>query len=303
LFCAGNLPCEKSHRQARMSSDDIEAETFRTLAKPASAEFVGSIFFLFLAIGMASSTADFGAPGDIQVGIALCFGFCIFTVAFTIGHISGGHLNPAVTIAFMFLRKVSILRGAMYFGAQLTGMLVGVAFLRLWLPPRFQLACLAANNLGVGVTPGGAFGVEFICTMFLMTVISAASDINKGNTTLVPFAIGTAVTCAHFMSISITGTSMNPTRSFASAFDSLGLSGCSSVWPYQWIFWLAPILGAITGAVIYEYAFTPGFRLRNTLLFMYTKKAAMPGYVDRFKKTREAVSASKAAQDDEPLDE
>jgi len=279
----------------------VQEESFKTLIKPASAEFVGSIFFLFIAVGMAVSTTDFINPGNVQTGISLTFGFTIFVLAFTIGHLSGGHLNPAVTLGFVVVKKITPLRAIMYFGAQLSGMIIGVALMYMWTPPRFHLNCIGANQLGTSVNTGMAFGVEFVLTFFLLFVVSAASDSSKSNTTLVPFAIGHAVTVAHFMSIAMTGTSINPTRSFASAVVAAA-AGCSQpIWGPHWLFWVAPLLGGVSGALTYQFAFIKDFGFSNTLLSMYRKQPPMPQYFDRFKQQRQAVAAEQSATDETNL--
>jgi hypothetical protein len=95
-------------------------------------------------------------------------------------------------------------------------------------------------------------------TFFLMFVVMAACDSNKSNQTLVPFAIGMAVFCCHMLAIPLTGCSINPTRSFAASAAASGLSECPQAWQGQWVFWLGPILGALTGGGIYEYCFHEG---------------------------------------------
>jgi len=246
-----------------------QEDSFRSLLKPACAELIGSCFFIFIAVGSAINTTDFQSTGDTQTAIALTFGFTIFVVAFTIGHISGGHLNPAVTLSFMVVRKISIRRGLMYMAGQFAGGILGGYLLMLWTPPRFHTNCMASNVLAPNVTVGMAFGVEFVLTFFLLTVVNAASDSTKSNTTLVPLAIGYAVLVAHFMALSLTGCSINPMRSFASAFTSLGTAGCASVWTNHWIFWLAPALGGIAGTVLYEFFFALDGGLANNLIAMY----------------------------------
>lgn len=265
-----------SAQDAQATTDDPVGfeEGWRDLMKPASAEFMGCCFFLFMACGMAMSTVGWQQPGSVQIGIALSFGFTIFVLAFTIGHISGGHLNTAVTVSFMAARKISVRRGLMYIVAQIFGGLLGAGLLRWWVPHKFsELTCVASNTLAQDVGIGQAFGLEFVLTFFLLVVVNAASDSSKSNTTLVPLAIGYAVTVAHLCAIPLTGCSINPMRSFASAFVSLGVEGCGRVWTHHWIFWLAPILGGISGTFCYNYFFNmeQGVpRLTDGLLTMYS---------------------------------
>jgi len=247
-----------------------EEDDLKALLRPAAAEFLGSFFFIFVAVGSAMNIGTkFLQPGTTQIGIALAFGFTIFVIAFSIGHISGGHLNCAVTLAFVVTRKISIKRGLLYFGGQLFGGLLGAAFLKWFTPLDMQTGCMASNDLGSQVSIWDGFGVEFMCTFFLLLVVSAASDSQKSNTTLVPLAIGYAVTVCHLMALPITGCSINPTRSFASAFVSIGTPDCGKVWTYHWIFWFAPCLGGVAGAVLYKFFFFGGGPFDN-LISMYS---------------------------------
>jgi len=116
-------------------------EFFRDFVRPVVAEFIGSVFFIFIACGAAMSTAEkFTLPGTITLGVAFAFGFTLFAIAFTIGHISGGHLNSALTLAFVITGKLSPVKGFFYFLAQLTGGLVGGSLLLALLPVHFRQA-------------------------------------------------------------------------------------------------------------------------------------------------------------------
>jgi len=158
----------------------------------------------------------------------------------------------------------------MYFGGQMTGGLLGTWILKAVTPSVYHANCMASNVIAASdITVGMAFGVEFILTFFLLTVVNAASDSTKSNTTLVPLAIGYAVMVAHLASLSITGCSINPMRSFASAFASLGTDGCGYVWTNHWIFWIAPILGGIAGTALYEFFFALDGGIANNLIAMY----------------------------------
>lgn len=177
----------------------IVHETFRGLLRPAAAEFVGSALFVFIACGAGMTTVKYQTFGNTAIGIALTFGLTIFVLAYTIGHISGGHLNFAVTFTFAILRKISILKAGLYFLAQFLGGLVGIGFLKLITPIPWWQSCFAANFVHADLSVGHAFITEFILTFFLMFVVMAACDTNKSNQTLVPFAIGMAVFCAHMI--------------------------------------------------------------------------------------------------------
>jgi len=247
------------------------------------------------------NTVNFIGPGATQIGIALAFGFTIFVMAFTIGHISGGHLNCAVTLAFVVTRKISVKRGLLYFGGQLFGGLIGAALLKWFTPPRFQQGCMAANDLGSQISAWDGLGVEFMCTFFLLLVVSAASDSQKSNTTLVPLAIGYAVTVCHFMALPITGCSINPTRSFASAFVSIGTAGCASIWNYHWVFWVGPLLGGVAGSVLYKFFFFGGGPFDN-LISMYTGVTHLM-FGDEFGAPKKGKAEMKATSHTDPSPE
>jgi len=239
------------------------------------AEFLASAIFVFVSCGCGINAADtFKTPGSQVIAISLCFGVTIFVLAFMIGHISGGHMNPVVSVCFVLLRKISPLRGIMYVVAQFFGMLIGVAFLRACTPSeKFGTGCFAANFVHEGLTNGEAFLSEIILTFFLMMTICAATDSNKSNQTLVPLAIGFAITCCHLMSMPLTGTSLNPTRSFASAAVASNVPGCEFVWGAHWVFWFGPFFGGILGSVLYEFVFHDGGAKFESLIGMYRRRA------------------------------
>lgn len=255
---------------AEAAQDQVVVETLRGLLRPAMAEMIGSAMFIFIACGSAMTTSLKGAytVGAGTIGIALTFGMAIFVIAYSIGHVSGGHLNFAVTLTFAALRKISLLKCALYFLAQFFGGLIGIGFLKLVTPVEWWDSCFAANYVNPDLTTGHALVAEFILTFFLMFVVMAACDSNKSNQTLVPLAIGMAVFVAHMLAIPITGCSINPTRSFASSAAASSVSGCNA-WDGHWVFWLGPITGALTGGFLYEYCFHEGGYKVDMLIDMY----------------------------------
>ena len=148
-------------------------ETLRGLLRPAMAEMIGSAMFIFISCGaaMTTSLANSYTFGSATIGIALTFGMSIFVIAYSIGHISGGHLNFAVTLTFAVLRKISILKCALYFLAQFLGALIGIGFLKLVTPISWWNSCFATNFIHSELTVGHAFVAEFILTFFLMFVV------------------------------------------------------------------------------------------------------------------------------------
>jgi MIP family channel proteins len=243
-----------------MQRSDIEGsanvETIRSLLRPASAELIGSALFIFIACGANIST-PFVFVGSKTIGTALTFGMTIFVLAYAIGHISGGHLNFAVTFTFCLMRRISITRCLFYFVAQWIGGLIGIGFLMAVTPAAWQSNCYANNQVHGGLTSGHAFVVEFVLTFYLMFVVMASSDSRKSNQTLIPFAIGMTVFICHMLALPVTGCSINPTRSFATAAAANSVASCKA-FENHWVFWLAPLLGASLAGFIYEYCFHDG---------------------------------------------
>ena len=248
---------------SRLPGEVVVHESIRGLLRPAAAEFLGSALFVFICCGTGVTTVKYQIVGNVTIGIALTFGLTIFVLCYTIGHISGGHLNFAVTFTFALLRKISLLKAGLYFLAQWLGGMVGIGFLVLITPDSWQKSCYANNVIHPELTVGHAFVVEFVLTFFLMFVIMAACDTNKSNQTLVPLAIGLAVFCAHMIALPIDGCSINPTRTFASAVAASGVSTCNA-WANHWVFWLGPIMGASMAGILYEYVFWEGQHAPHT---------------------------------------
>jgi len=272
VACRFLLSCFSSTLVVEQQPQDIVVhETLRGLLRPAAAELVGSALFVFTACG-AAMTTSLGSSytvGAGTIGIALAFGMCIFVLAYSIGHVSGGHLNFAVTFTFAVLRKISILKCVLYFLAQFIGGLIGIGFLKLVTPISWWKSCFATNFIHSELSTGHAFITEFILTFFLMFVVMAACDSNKSNQTLVPFAIGMAVFCAHMIGIPITGCSINPTRSFASSAAASGWEECPNAWQGHWVFWFGPILGAVVAGFLYDYCFLEGGYKVDMLIDQY----------------------------------
>jgi MIP family channel proteins len=250
---------------------EYEIETVRSLLRPAGAELIGSALFVFIACGAGMTTVHYSFVGSTTIGIALTFGLTIAVLAYTIGHISGGHLNFAVTFTLALLRRISIMRAAFYFLAQFIGGLIGIGFLKLITPKMWWTSCFANNAVHAELTVGHAFVTEFILTFYLMFVVMAACDSNKSNQTLVPLAIGFAVFSAHMLGLPITGCSINPTRTFASAAAASGVEGCNA-WADHWVFWFAPLMGASLAGVLYEYCFHEGGGKVDRLIDQYVLK-------------------------------
>lgn len=267
-------------QQITVTSSELptQIETIRSLLRPAGAELLGSALFVFMACGAGITTqsyrftGNFNTVGNITLGVAFSFGLTLFVLCYSIGHISGGHLNFAVTLTLGILRRISILRVIFYFFAQFIGGLIGIGFLKLITPQLWWQSCFAANQINQELTYGHAFLTEFILTYFLVFVVMAACDSNKSNQVLVPFAIGICVFCCHMLALPVDGCSLNPTRSFASAAAASGVSGCEAVWSGHWVYWLAPLLGGPLAGLMYDYCFHEGGGKVERLIDQYIKR-------------------------------
>ena len=221
------------------------------LGKRAAAEFFGTFWLVFGGCGSAVLAAAYPGLGIGFVGVSLAFGLTVLTMAFAIGHISGCHLNPAVTIGLVAANRFPNGELLPYIGAQVFGGIAGSGVLYLIASgkPGFSLAGGFASN-GYGVhSPDGysllaCFVAEVVLTAFFLLIILGATD-NRAPTGFAPIAIGLGLTLIHLISIPVTNTSVNPARSTGPALFVGG-------WALRqlWLFWLAPILGGILGGTV-----------------------------------------------------
>lgn len=220
------------------------------------AEFFGTFWLVFGGCGSAIFAAGIPDLGIGFVGVSLAFGLTVLTMAYAVGHISGGHFNPAVSIGLWAGGKFSVKELFPYILSQVIGALIAATTLYLIFSNKSGFTTLgnfAANGYGE-LSPNNysllpAFVVEFVLTMFFLLIIlgSTGERAPKG---FAPIAIGLALTLIHLISIPITNTSVNPARSLSQAvFADGGYLG------QVWLFWLAPIAGALVGGFIYKNVF------------------------------------------------
>ncbi|KAJ7534933.1 hypothetical protein O6H91_12G010900 [Diphasiastrum complanatum] len=182
------------------------------------------------------------------VAIALGHGLAIAFLAGATGAISGGHLNPAVTVAFVVAGKETLLRAGLYVSAQLFGAVIGAAMLK-WSTPANWVGSLGSHDLSHGVFPSQGFMMEFMLTFVLIFVIFGVAVDRRGPGVIAPLPIGFAVLVDHLVGVPYTGASMNPARSF-------GPSLVSGVWSgSHWVYWFGPCLGASCASALYRYIF------------------------------------------------
>ncbi len=217
------------------------------------AEFFGTFWLVFGGCGSAIFAAAFPGLGIGFVGVSLAFGLTVLTMAYAVGHISGGHFNPAVSFGLWAGGKFETKNLLGYILAQVFGGIVAAGLLYLIISGKADFNGIdgfAANGYGE-LSPGkfsmqSAFIAEFLLTMFFLLIIlgSTSAKAPKG---FAPIAIGLGLTLIHLISIPITNTSVNPARSTSQALfaggDYLG---------QLWLFWLAPIAGAIVGGFTYK---------------------------------------------------
>jgi aquaporin Z len=223
------------------------------IMKQYGAEFLGTFWLVLGGCGSAVLAAAFPGLGIGFVGVALAFGLTVLTMAYAIGHISGCHLNPAVSIGLWAGGRFPANQLLPYIIAQVLGAIVagGVLYVIASGQAGFDVSKGFASN-GFGAhSPGGysmlsALVIEIVLTMFFLIVILGATD-KRAPAGFAPLPIGLALTLIHLISIPVTNTSVNPARSTGVALY-VGDWATSQLW----LFWLAPIIGALLGALAYR---------------------------------------------------
>eukprot|EP00242_Pyramimonas_sp_CCMP2087_P013161 CAMPEP_0198213088 /NCGR_PEP_ID=MMETSP1445-20131203/28667_1 /TAXON_ID=36898 /ORGANISM="Pyramimonas sp., Strain CCMP2087" /LENGTH=305 /DNA_ID=CAMNT_0043887683 /DNA_START=230 /DNA_END=1147 /DNA_ORIENTATION=+ len=231
--------------------------------KAAGVECLAMGMFVYICCGTAATNVCCSNSAQV-VAVSLAFGFTIMVLAHGIAHISGGHINPAVTLALIVTKRIELLRGLAFIGAQLVGSIIGSLLLYASLPHHSR-GCLGANTVGGGAiifgngeddyNTGQAFLLETICTFILVFTVMATVDPANGMTkALGVFPIGMAVFICHIIAIPLTGCGINPARSFGPGIIAYGLiDNCDKVMDDHWVFWLAPFLGAAIAALGYNH--------------------------------------------------
>jgi aquaporin Z len=223
------------------------------MMKKLAAEFFGTFWLVFGGCGSAVLAAGFPTLGIGFVGVSVAFGLTVLTMAYAVGGISGGHFNPAVSIGLATAGRFSWSSVPSYVAAQVVGGIAGAFVLYLIASGKADFSTaggFASNGYGEH-SPGGysmvsALVAEIVLTAFFLIIILGATGrgVPAG---FAPIAIGLALTLIHLISIPVTNTSVNPARSTGVALFAGG-------WALQqlWLFWVAPIVGAILGGVIHK---------------------------------------------------
>jgi aquaporin Z len=224
------------------------------LSKKLTAEFIGTFWLVLGGCGSAVLAAAFPDVGIGLLGVSLAFGLTVLTMAFAIGHISGCHLNPAVSVGLLIGGRFPAKELGPYVIAQVTGAIAGAAVLYVIASGAagFDVSAGFASN-GYGEhSPGGysltaALVCEVVMTFMFLIIILGATD-ERAPDGLAPIAIGLGLTLIHLISIPVTNTSVNPARSTSQALF-VGDWAMSQLW----LFWVAPIVGAALAGLFYKF--------------------------------------------------
>src|SRR5258705_2681601 len=223
------------------------------LTQKMTAEFLGTLWLVFGGCGSAVLAAAFPSVGIGLLGVAFAFGLSVLTMAYAVGHISGGHCNPAVTVGLFAARRIPASYLLPYIIAQLAGAIVaaGVLYLTASGKAGFDASAVFAAN-GFGEHSPGQYSLmaaavcEVVMTFMFLLIILGATD-PRAPQGLAPIAIGFALTLIHLVSIPVTNTSVNPARSTGPALFVGGWALAQ-----LWLFWIAPIVGAVLAGLIHR---------------------------------------------------
>jgi len=223
-----------------------------TISHKAGAEFIGTFWLVFGGCGSAVLAAGFPQLGIGFMGVSLAFGLTVLTMAYAVGHVSGGHFNPAVTVGLFAARRIPATDIIPYVLAQVLGAIVaaGVLYVVASGHTGFDVSAGFASNGYAEHSPGkypllSAFVIEVVLTfVFLMIILGATS--RRAPVGFAPIAIGLALTLIHLISIPVTNTSVNPARSTGPAIFVGGWALA-----HLWLFWVAPIIGAVGAGLVH----------------------------------------------------
>jgi aquaporin Z len=209
------------------------------------AEFIGAFTLIFIGVGSIVAANEIHDPS--LIGVAIAHGVAIGVMVSALGHISGGHFNPAVTFGFLITRRIRPALGLLYWLAQLGGAALAALLVRELLPRASSDAVkLGVPATGHGISSGAAFGLEAILTFFLVWVVFATAVDPRGTfKSIAGLAIGLTITIDILFGGPYTGAAMNPARAF-------GPQLVGSHWTSGWIWYAGPIVGGAVAAALYE---------------------------------------------------
>ncbi|XP_044076353.1 aquaporin-1-like [Siniperca chuatsi] len=220
-----------------------------------AAEFVGMLLFIFTGISAIIGKDEESVAQELKVSLA--FALAITTLAQSLGHISGAHFNPAVTLGLLVNCQISVIRCVCYILAQMLGAVVASAIANGFR----QSKSLGVNKLH-NVTVGQGFVIEFLATLQLVLCVIAVTDKRRSDVKgFAPLAIGLSVGLGHFAAISFTGCAINPARSFGPALIRSEMKN-------HWVYWLGPMCGGIAAALIYDFLLYPQTQNFSTRMYI-----------------------------------
>lgn len=212
------------------------------------AEFIGTFALIFIGAGAIMSAGGIHDP--TLIGIAVAHGFAIAVMVSAVGHISGGHFNPAVTFGFLVTRRIEPLLAGVYWVAQFAGAVVAALLLK-WIYPAAAVDAfrLGSPQLNSSIGSGAGVAVEAILTFFLVWVVFATAADPRGTfKSIAGLAIGFTITLDILMGGPLTGAAMNPARAF-------GPELVDNFWSNAWIWYVGPLIGGAIAALLYEYLY------------------------------------------------
>jgi len=226
----------------------------KDLLKKAIAEFIGTFTLVFVACGVA------GATGGSLVATSLAFGLTIVAMAYSVGRVSGCHINPAVSLGCLLTKRMSVKDFCVYVCAQILGGFVGaVLVFGIFKMANVNVlgdACNYAVGFGAnGLTAGGIIGAlltEIVLTCIFVYAILNVTDEKAGTGKIAGIVIGLTLTLVHLIGINLTGTSVNPARSIATAISAAIYNGTTDALAQVWMFIVAPLAGAALAALLYK---------------------------------------------------
>ncbi len=214
----------------------------------------GLVFFGPLSVILAAAWYGDGLSTEAVIFISLGHGGIIVLMVYAFGHVSGAHINPAVTIPMMITKKIGIKDGIGYIGFQIIGAIIASLSLQAFFPEIGKKVFWGAHGGPselIGNSMMSGLAIEIILTFFLVTVIFMTAVHKKAPKQIYGGAIGGMVFLLHLVGVPLTGASMNPARSFSPAI----VSGDVGLWEVQWLYWVGPIIGGIIAGLVMNYIY------------------------------------------------
>jgi aquaporin TIP len=234
---------------ARQAQPRVGADTDINI-RAAVAEGIATLLFVFMGAGtvVVSGVLDKGDLSSARlVAIAIAHGLGILIAVASTAKISGGYINPAVTVAGFLTGKLGLRKAASYIAAQLIGAIVAAVLIGVVVPGGFDTN-LGSHGLGTGVSVGAGLVAEIVGTFALVWVVFAVAIDPKGLNNIAPIAVGLTILLIHLFLVPLTGASVNPAR-------SLGPALVSGTWANHWIYWIGPLIGGSLAGLVYEYVY------------------------------------------------